>query len=148
MIQVAKIMKTYKNLYQKLCSYSNLNLAFEKASKGKYNKFYVIEFELDLEYELKNLKHELESLTYKPKQLKKFIIRDPKTRTIRKSNFRDRVIHHSLINVLSPIYEKIFISDSYASRVNKGTLNAVKRFEFFMKQVSRNGKLICGGGRS
>ena len=150
MIQVARLikMKTYRNLYPQLCSFSNLKLAFEKASKKKSFAPSVKNFEKDLEYNLLKLKEELENLTYKPIHLTKFIIRDPKTRTIRKSHFRDRVVHHALINILNPIYEKIFIQDSYASRLNKGTLNAVKRFEYFMKKVSTNGKVVNGGGRN
>ncbi|MEK6936948.1 MAG: hypothetical protein AABW58_02655 [Nanoarchaeota archaeon] len=138
-------MKTFSNLYQKLYSLENLNRAFEKASKNKKHKKYVVEFESNLEKELFILKEELENLSYKPKPLRKFIVRDPKTRKIHISAFRDRVIHHALINIIEPIFEKIFIYDSYASRINKGTLNAVKRFDAFVKKISRNGK-ICGGG--
>ena len=97
-------MKTYRNLYQKLCSYENLETAFKKAKKRKSNKKYVIEFENNLEQELNKLKQELESLTYSPKQLKRFIIRDPKTRTIHSSAFRVRIIHHALINIIQPIF--------------------------------------------
>lgn len=70
-------MKTYKNLYPKLCSYKNLELAFKKASKGKNKKFYVVDFKKDLQQNLLNLKKELESEIYKPSKLKKFTIRDP-----------------------------------------------------------------------
>ena len=139
-------MITYNNLYKILCSLENLRLAFEKASKGKTNKSYVMEFELNLDKELIKLNQELESFTYKPKPLRKFIVRDPKTRKIHISAFRDRVVHHALINIIGPIFEKIFIYDSFASRMEKGTLSTVKRFEEFMKKVSSNGQ-ICGGGR-
>ncbi|MEK6830542.1 MAG: hypothetical protein AABX77_00765, partial [Nanoarchaeota archaeon] len=135
-------MKAYSNLYKQFCSLENLSLAFEKASKNKAHKKYIIEFELNLEEELNKLKQELESFTYKPRQLKKFIIRDPKTRKIHISAFRDRIIHHALINIIGPIFEKVFIYDSFASRLNKGTLNAVLRFQNFMKKVSTNGKLV------
>ena len=138
-------MKTYNNLYNQLCSLENLQLAFEKASKNKRNKKSVINFEANLENELNKLKQELESLTYKPKQLRKFVIRDPKTRKIHISDFRDRVIHHALINVIGFVFEKLFIFDSFASRIEKGTLAAVKRFEKFVRQVSRNGRLTGGG---
>lgn len=47
-----------------------------------------------------------------------------------------------MINVIGPIFEKIFIYDSFASRINKGTLNAISRFEKFTKKVSTNGKLV------
>ncbi len=135
-------MRTYKKLYGKLCSLENLELAFRKARKRKSKKFYVIEFENNLQQNLKALNQELESLTYKPKPLNKFIIRDPKTRTIHSSNFRDRIIHHASINILEPIYEKIFIYDSYASRLNKGTHKALLRFDYFKRKVSKNGRLI------
>jgi len=103
---------------------------------------YVKEFEKDLTKNLLQLKKELQSFTYKPKLLIKFIIRDPKTRKISKSDFRDRIIHHAIVNILEPIYEKIFIYDNYANRLNKGTLVAVKRYDYFKRKVSKNGRLV------
>lgn len=128
-------MKTYNNLYKKLCTIDNPELAFKKAKERKSNKDYVVKFENNLEDELKNLSQELESLTYKPRPLKRFIVRDPKTRTIHASAFRDRVVYHALVNVIEPIFERIFIYDSYASRLNKGTLNGVLRFDEFKRKV-------------
>lgn len=135
-------MKTYTNLYSGLCSFKNLELAFKKAKKGKSKMPYVKEFEANLQEELNKLKQELESQTYKPRPLKRFIIRDPKTRTIHASDFRDRVVHHALINIIGPIFEKRFIHDSYASRINKGTHNAILRFDKFKRKVSNNGRLV------
>lgn len=132
-------MKTYKNLYPRLCSYKNLEKAFNKAKKGKSFMPYVVEFEKDKEINLLKLKNELETSSYKPSPLKKFIIRDPKTRVIRKSNFRDRIIHHAIVNILGPIYEKIFIYDSYANRLNKGTIAAIKKFDKFKRKASGGG---------
>src|SRR3989344_6902397 len=106
-------MKSYKNLYSKLCSYTNLYKAYRKARKGKSSKFYVKEFEKDLQNNLLKLKKDLETFRYRPSPLKKFIISDPKTRVIRKSCFIDRIVHHAIVNILSPIYEKTFIFDSY-----------------------------------
>ncbi|MEK6933333.1 MAG: reverse transcriptase/maturase family protein [Nanoarchaeota archaeon] len=135
-------MKTYTQLYERLCSYENLNLAFEKASRGKSKKKYVLDFEKNLRANLLQLQQELLSFSYCPRKLKRFIIRDPKTRAIHASTFRDRLIHHALVNILEPIFEKIFIHDSYASRKDKGTHQAVKRFIIFMRKVSRNGRRI------
>lgn len=137
---MAFIMKTYTNLYERLCSYENLNLAFEKASKRKTRKPYVLDFKKNLRNNILQLQQELLSFSYCPRKLKRFIIRDPKTRAIHASAFRDRVIHHALVNILEPIYEKIFIYDSYASRKDKGTHQAVKRFVIFIRRVSRNGR--------
>ena len=93
-------MKTYKNLYQKICSRENLMLAYEKARKGKSKKDSVIGFEKDLHNNLEKLRQELLSCAYKPRSLHRFIVRDPKTRTIHSSAFRDRVVHHALINII------------------------------------------------
>lgn len=135
-------MKTYNKTYEKICSRNNLALAFKKAKKGKTKKIYVIEFERDLEANLSLLQKELLDQTYFPNPLKSFIIRDPKTRKIHASAFVDRIVHHAIINILEPIFERVFIYDSYASRKNKGTHKAIERFKGFMRKVSRNGKLI------
>ena len=141
-------MKTHKNLYQKICSPQNLMRAYEKARKGKSKKDSVIEFEKNLFNELNQLHDELVNCTYSPRPLRRFIVRDPKTRTIHSAAFRDRVVHHALINIIGPIFEKCFIYDSYATRLGKGTHPAVKRFDMFKRKVSRNGKLVkSGGGR-
>ncbi len=138
-------MKTYKNLYEKAYSIENLVSAFKKARKGKSKKDYVISFEKNLGKNIRLLRKELRDKTYKPHELKKFIIRDPKTRTIHASIFRDRIVHHTIVNILQPIYNKIFIYDSFASRKFKGTHEAVKRFEYFLGKVSSNGQKIKKG---
>ena len=135
-------MITYKNLYEELCSRDNLLLAFKKAKKGKSKKLYVISFESKLAENISNLQKELISKTYKPVRLKRFVIRDPKTRTIHSSIFRDRVVHHAIINLLEPIFDRTFIYDSFASRDRKGSHKAVLRFKSFTRKVSVNGKLI------
>ncbi len=134
-------MKTYKNLYEKIYSLDNLILAWRKARKGKTKKDYIIEFESNLIKNLLKLQEELESRTYKPKPLVEFIIKDPKTRKISKSAFRDRVVHHALVRVIEPIFDKTFIYDSCANRIGKGNLFAVERFKQFVIRVSRNGKI-------
>ena len=135
-------MKTHNKLYEKLYSKDNLISAFKKARKGKSKKIYVINFESNLEKNIAILQRDLRLKKYKPSRLKKFTIRDPKTRTIHASIFRDRIVHHAIINLIKPIYEKIFIYDSFASRKSKGTHLAVKRFECFTKKVSSNGRKI------
>jgi len=134
-------MKTHKNLYYQIYDIKNLILAWKKARKHKTKKDYVIEFEEDLGRNLMQLKFELMSQTYKPKLLKTFILRDPKTRKISKSDFRDRIVHHALIRIIEPIFDKTFIYDYCANRKNKGNLFAIKRFHIFIKKVSRNGKI-------
>ena len=137
-------MQTHNNLYSKLCSYENLLSAFKKARKDKSKKDYVIKFEKNLAVNLKILQFELTNKLYQPKKLKLFVVRDPKTRTICKSKFRDRIVHHAIVNIIEPIYEKIFIYDSYASRKDKGQHKALERFDHFKRKVSINGKKLKG----
>ena len=130
-------------LYEKLCTYENLLLAYQKARKGKTQKVYVLKFEKELKNNLTQLQTELLKQTYAPKPLKTFIIRDPKTRKISKSKFRDRVVHHALVNIIGPLFQKSFIYDSHANQLKKGTLKAIERFELFKRKVSRNNTRRC-----
>ena len=133
-------MKTHNNLYAEITSEENLILAYKKARQRKTQKNYVKEFAKNLKENLSGLRTELLLHSYKPKPLESFIVRDPKTRKISKSDFRDRVVHHALCNVIEPIFDKIFIYDSYANRKGKGTLATLERFDQFKRKVSRNGK--------
>lgn len=135
-------MKTYNKIFNKLCSLENLKLAFKKAKKGKSKKWYVKEFECNLDNELTKLKMELDNQTYRPQTLKRFIVRDPKTRVVHASAFRDRVVHHAICNIIEPVFEKIFINDSYANRKKKGTLSGLNRFDKFKHKVTRNRELL------
>ncbi|MGV8168491.1 MAG: reverse transcriptase domain-containing protein [Candidatus Nanoarchaeia archaeon] len=136
-------MKNNQITYERLCSADNLDWAHRRARKGKTLKPYVIEFEKNLKENLLQLRTELIMQTYQPKPLETFILRDPKTRKISKADFRDRVIHHAICNIIEPDIDKTFISDSYANRLGKGSLNAIKRFELFSKKVSKNNTTAC-----
>lgn len=135
-------MKTYIHIYHKLCSYENLQLAFIKARKRKSLKDYVIEFESDLEGNLLKLKQELGNFTYTPSPMITFIVRDPKTRRISASHFRDRVVHHALCNIIAPILEKYFIYDSFANQKHKGTHLAIQRYDKFLGKVATSRDVV------
>ena len=121
-------MKTYTNLYKKLYHIQNLILAWRKARKHKTRKIYVKEFERDIRKNLFQLREELSNQTYFPKQLKTFIFRDPKTRKISKSDFRDRIIHHALCIILEPIFEKRFIVKDINKNSSNYNYHFIKRF--------------------
>ena len=89
-------MKEFDNLYLEICGWDNFVLAWKKARKGKTRKRYVRKFEANLRENLLKLQQELISKTYRPALLKNFILRDPKTRKISKSAFRDRIVHHAI----------------------------------------------------
>ncbi|MBI2564832.1 group II intron reverse transcriptase domain-containing protein [Candidatus Woesearchaeota archaeon] len=135
-------MKTYNNLWKNLCNFKHLQESYELAKKRKSCNPNVIIFDEKWQLNLCILLRELRKRIYKPLPLRKFVLRDPKTRVICVSNFRDRIVHHALVSILQPIFEPRFIHDSYASRKGKGTLTAIKRLELFLRQVTKNGQLV------
>ncbi len=139
------MMKTEKEIYQKIISLDNLILAWRKARKGKTTKQCIVKFEEETIKNILELHKELKTESYFPQSLKTFVLRDPKTRKISKSEFRDRIVHHALCNLLIPIFDKSFIYDSCASRKGKGNIFALKRFNKFKRKVTNNlqAKAFC-----
>jgi RNA-directed DNA polymerase len=127
-------VKTYNGLYTQIYSFENLWKAADQAQQGKRFQESVARFNLNRERELFKLQDELQSQTYKPGNYHEFTIYEPKKRMISAAPYRDRVIHHALCNIIEPIFERIFIFDSYACRVGKGTHKAVDRFTEFCRK--------------
>jgi len=122
------------DLFDDVVSYSNLYRAYRKALLGARRNEEQAHFYYNLENELVTLRRELVEETYNPGPYRYFMIFDPKEREIAIAPFRDRVVHHAIVNVLEPIYERRFIYDSYATRKGKGTLAAIKRAQSFLRE--------------
>lgn len=127
-------MKTHKQLYRQITAFDNLYLAAKKAQKGKRFQNAVGQFNCNLEKELEQLQQELISQTYQPGSYRTFQIKDPKPRMISAAPYRDRVIHHALCNVITPILEKSMIFDTYANRKGKGSHKAINRYQTFCRK--------------
>lgn len=129
-------MKRYGYLYKHICSFDSLIISAHEAAKGKKSKPKVAQFLFDLEREVINLEAELINKTYHPLPYHTFMIHDPKERMICAADFRDRVVHHAICRVLEPLFEKIFIYDTYACRKNKGTHKAIRRSQTFCRRYN------------
>jgi retron-type reverse transcriptase len=127
-------MQRIGNLYDQLCSFSNLYLAWQKTRRGSGRSVERATYFMVLETELLDLQEKLLAENWEPAPFRYFDIYDPKHRTIAVAEFRDRVMHHALVNVLEPIYEKSFIADSFATRKGKGVHSAVYRAQHFLRQ--------------
>lgn len=127
-------MKTIKNVFSQIASFENLYLAYKQARKCKRVRDYVIEFEECLEENLLELSAQLNAGTYIPGKYRNFFIYEPKARLISAAPFRDRIVHHAIIQVIEPLIDKSFIEDSYACRKGKGTSKAIKRCQKFAKR--------------
>lgn len=120
--------------FETLCRFENLFTAFRKAAKGKRHKPEVADFEVELEPQLFRLREELVSGEYTPGTYRSFVIREPKRRLISAAPFRDRVVHHALVQVIEPAIDRKFIFDSYANRRGKGTHRALDRAQAFARR--------------
>jgi RNA-directed DNA polymerase len=127
-------LKRYGNLFDKVVSFDNLLLASKKAFRGKKDNTRVARFYFDMEKELLYIQKELQNRTYTPRPLRTFRIREPKIREIAASDFRDRVVHHAICNVIEPIFERSFIHYSYACRPGKGTHRAVRQAQLYSRK--------------
>lgn len=57
---------------------------------------------------------------------REFTIHDPKKRRISAPCFPDRVLHHAMINVCEPVFERWLISQTYACRPGRGLRAAIR----------------------
>ncbi len=126
-------MQRIGNLYEKIISFDNLLLAYRKAKRGSRLNQENARFAFHLETELIQLQYALETETYQPSPYRYFTTYDPKTRTISIATFRDRVVHHAIVNILEPVFERIFITQSYATRKEKGTHQAIAQAQHYMR---------------
>ncbi len=112
-------------LFDDVTAFPALVRAHRMAFKGSGRSEEACGFDYRREQMILELKDELESGRYRPRPYRYFRIREPKPRTISVAAYRDRVVHHALVGVLEPIFERRFICHSYATRRDKGTHRAV-----------------------
>lgn len=129
------IMKRIGNLFDKVCNLDNLHLAHSKAKRGKHKRYGVLLFEKRLDENLKQILLELITSTYKTAEYQIFTIYDPKERVIYRLPYRDRVVHHAIMNVLEQIWTSIFISNTYACIKGKGIHSALKHLKRDLRDV-------------
>lgn len=125
-------------VFESIIAPENLFSAWREFKKGKSEKRDVQEFVLRCEENIFAFRESLQKDAYAHDKYTSFYVRDPKLRHIHKASVRDRVLHHAVVRILEPIFEKIFITDSYSCRKNKGTHRAVRQLRKYAWKVSRN----------
>ena len=133
-------MKRAGNLMKRIAEMGNLRQAFLKARKGKEWKAEVLELRSDLDSKLSEMRRRLIDETLLVGDYHYFTIHDPKERRICAASFLERVLHHAIMNVCEPEFERVAIHDSYACRRGKGlhkavgcAINFVRNHAFFLK---------------
>ena len=127
-------MKRTGNLLEQVAAPANLRLAFWKAARGKTSARDVVEYRASLEENLAQMRLAILNGTVGVGRYHFFTIHDPKEREICAAAFGERVLHHALINVCEPTFEKRLIFDCYACRTGKGRIKALARAQHFARR--------------
>ena len=128
-------MKRIGNLYDQVCNLDNLYLAYNKAKSGKSNSYGVKLFEMNLEANIKQLYAELLTGIYETSEYSIFTITDPKIRLVYRLPFRDRVIHHAIMNILEPIWTSVFVHHTYSCIKGRGIHAVLKDLKQDLKDI-------------
>lgn len=99
------------------------------ARKHKRNKAAHLHFRLHCLDNLARLKREVATGEYIPNKSKCFVITKPRVREIIAADFADRVVQTCMVESIKPKLERTLHPHSYACRVGKGSLVAVKHLQ-------------------
>lgn len=127
-------MKRHCNLFPKIIEKDNLYTAYWYARKGKEAKHEVMKYSRHIEQNIQLLQKQLIEGNVEVGNYRYFKIFDPKERQICAAPFPQRVLHHAIMNVCGPVFDKHQILDSYASQIGKGTYAALQRAHFFHRK--------------
>ena len=128
-------MKRYKNLWDAFISAENFDLAARRAIRGKKSKVAIDKFLANRETLLRELRKQVASGNFKTSPYRVIKIFEPKERFIYVLPlYPDHIVHHALINILGPIWLKMFFRDSYACIPGRGLHAASRRVMQFMRK--------------
>ncbi|MCC8157292.1 MAG: reverse transcriptase/maturase family protein [Oscillospiraceae bacterium] len=130
-------MSVLDNVYDQICEFSWLYDSYICARKRKRFRGDVMAFTDDLEHNLFDIQDDLVNLTYEGGPYHRFYVKEPKLRLVMSLQFRDRIVQWAVYRLLNPFYDKMFIEDSYACRIGKGSHRAAARLQYWLDQVSR-----------
>ena len=124
-------MKRLNMLFEKIASIENLELADQKARKGKKDQYGIKLHDRNQAANIQALHEMLVNRTYKTSPYTTFKIYEPKEREIfRLPYFPDRITHHAVMNILEPIFISSFTADTYSCIKGRGihaAANGVKK---------------------
>ena len=129
------IIKRHGKLFDKIADPENIKIAYAKARKGKLWQNNIKKILRNEDYYLDCVRQMLTEGTYRTSSYREKIIHEPKMRTIYILPFYpDRIVQHTIMNIVAPLWDKMFINDSYACRAGKGQHIGSKRCMQFVKR--------------
>ena len=130
---------TAKNLWPGFIARDNFKYALKEASKSKRCRMEVLRYSARQEENIQATRSVLERGQWKPGPYRDFYVHVPKKRLISAPCFRDRVVHHAIVQVIEPAFERRFIADSYACRKGKGTHAASGKMTAMLRDMGGRG---------
>lgn len=124
-------------VYDDVVSIENLFASWRAFAKGKRSRMDVAVFERHLEDRLFDLHDRLIRGEWRHGPYETFTVCDPKPRVIHKASVEDRIVHHAVVRIIEPIFERSFIYDSWSCRRGKGTHAAVDRLCSQLRRISQ-----------
>jgi RNA-directed DNA polymerase len=131
-------MKRIRNLYNSICAMDNIYLAHKKAKKGKRHYAAVKHIDSNPDQYLTDLWRMLIDEQYQTSPYSVITRKvGGKTRVIFKlPYYPDRIVHHCIMNILEPIWQKILVRDTYSAIKDRGVHDGVKRIKHFLKDAT------------
>ncbi len=120
-------MKRAGHLFERIIDRENLRMAVGKALKGKRSKADARAFVSRLDDNLTWMAQTLPRGEFPLGDFHQFTVFDPKQRLITAPCFRERVLHHAIMNVCEPVFERWLIADTFACRRGQGRAAALNR---------------------
>ncbi|KGO89754.1 RNA-directed DNA polymerase [Flavobacterium suncheonense] len=127
-------MKRKNNLYSQIISIENLQLADARARKGKGHQSGVKIHQKNQDRNIEHLHQMLLNKDYKTSAYSTMTVYEPKERIVYKlPYFPDRITHHAILNVLEPIFTRLFTGDTYSSIKGRGIHKASEKLKKALK---------------
>jgi RNA-directed DNA polymerase len=121
-------MRRVGGLFAQVVSPSNLWGAWRDFRRGKRARPTVASFEIDVDQAIVRLADALASGAYRPGRYRLRLLLEPKKRLIAAAPVRDRIVHHAVYRVLSPVLDPSLVDSTYACLDGRGGRRAVIRF--------------------
>jgi len=136
-------MKRYGNLYERVCSPANIAAAHAAASRGKAHYREVRMVNANPARYLGEIREQLTGKTFRTAPYSVMIKNEyGKERVIHKlPYFPDRIVHHAVVQVAGPIWDRTLIRDTYACIKGRGIHDGAKRVKAALRD--REGTRYC-----
>lgn len=126
------------DLLEQIASYDNLQRAAKTCARGKRQSQGYQNFFANQGDHLVSIRRDLISASYSWSAHRKFIVHDPKSRTISAPIFKDRVTHTAICNYVEPVLDKELYNHVYACRKNRGNRRAVIDLLVALRNLGKN----------